>query len=75
MLGLYRYELDRKGNIVPQYVRKTEKNDKGEDVPVIENGNYVYETDGDGNPLLKTDGDGNPFSDVTGFGVILCRIL
>ena len=67
VLGLYRYELDRKGNIVPQYVRKTEKNDKGEDVPVIKDGNYVYETDGKGNPLLKTDGDGNPFSDVTGF--------
>lgn len=67
VLGLYRYELDRKSNIVPQYVRKTKKNDKDEDVPVIENGNYVYETGADGNPLLKTDGDGNPLSDVTGF--------
>ena len=57
VLGLYRYELDRKSNIVPQYVRKTKKNDKDEDVPVIENGNYVYET----------GADGNPRSDVTGF--------
>ena len=52
---------------MPQYVRKTKKNDKDEDVPIIENGNYVYETGADGNPLLKTDGDGNPLSDVTGF--------
>ena len=67
VLNMYKYILDRKRNIVPQYVQKTTVNDKGETVPVIENGNYVYETDADGNPILKTDENGKPVSDVAGF--------
>lgn len=67
VLNAYNYILDRKRNIVPQYVRKTTLNDKGEETPVIENGNYVYETDASGNPILVTDKKGNPVSDVAGF--------
>jgi len=66
VLNLYNYILDRKKNIVPQYVRKTVKNEEGKDVPVIENGNYVYETDENGNPILVTE-NGKPVSDVKGF--------
>ena len=67
VLNLYSYIYDRKRNIVPEYVRKTTVNDKGITVDVIENGNYVYETDADGNPILKTDENGKPVSDVAGF--------
>lgn len=67
VLSLYGYVIDRKGNYVPNYVRKTQINDKGVEIPVIENGNYVYETDEEGNPKLVLGDDGKPLSDVAGY--------
>lgn len=68
VVKLYNYFIDRKRNVVPRYVQKTKYNEKTKkDEPVIENGNYVYETDEEGNPILETDEKGNPISDVAGY--------
>lgn len=58
---LYNYTIDKKKNLVPQYVKVKAgvKKDKDGNYIKDENGNYVYELDKDGNPKYEKDKSGN----------------
>ena len=62
---LYNYTVDRKGNLVPKYVKVKVKviagvkRDENGNLVKDKNGNYVYELDANGKPIYKTDANGN----------------
>ena len=64
---LYNYTVDRKGNLVPKYVKVMVEDKDGNKTPKIENGNYVYELDGSGNPRYELDENGNKLTNEQGW--------
>lgn len=64
---LYNYTVDRKGNLVPKYVKVMVEDKDGNKTPKIENGNYVYELDDSGNPKYETDESGNKLTNEEGW--------
>lgn len=64
---LYNYTVDRKGNLVPKYVKVMVEDKDGNKTPKIENGNYVYELDDSGNPKYELDENGNKLTNEEGW--------
>lgn len=64
---LYNYTVDRKGNLVPKYVKVMVEDKDGNKTPKIENGNYVYELDDSGNPKYELDENGNKLTNEQGW--------
>lgn len=64
---LYNYTVDRKGNLVPKYVKVMVEDKDGNKTPKIENGNYVYELDDSGNPKYELDEIGNKLTNEEGW--------